>query len=258
MTQADEAGQALAKARREGRQIEQLPGGLPSDHASAYAIQAAAISALGQTISGYKIGATSPQAQALLRTDRPFMAPLFEPDCLRSGVTFEQPGYGLLGLEPEFALKLGADLPARDQAYTSDDVKDAVASVHPAIEIIGLRLPNELFPDGLVATADFGANVGFVAGDGVADWQGHDLSAIPVTVAVDGEQVAQGTGKAVMGHPLNALVWLANHLSAEGLGMKAGHWISTGTCAGVVPIKPGQTAKAAFGPFADVSLTLSA
>ena len=108
---------------------------------------------------------------------------------------------------------------------------------------IGLRLPNEFFPNALVATADFGANVGFVAGDGVADWQAHDLSGIPVTVKVDGEQVASGTGKAVMGHPLNALVWLANHLGSSGQGLRAGDWISTGTCAGVVPIKPGQSAQ---------------
>ena len=258
MTKFDDAGRALAKARLERLELDQLPGGLPADESSAYSIQAAAIAALGQPIAGYKIGATSPEAQAMLGIDHPFTSPLFAPDCQQSGAVIEEPGHGLLGLEPEFAFKLGADLPPRDRPYEAEDVKQAIASVHPAIEIIGLRLPNQLFPDALVAISDFGANVGFVAGDGVSDWQEHDLSAIAVTAAVDGAQVAEGSGKAVMGHPLKALVWLANYLNASGQALKAGHWISTGTCAGVVPIKPGQTAKAEFGPVGSVSLTLSA
>jgi 2-keto-4-pentenoate hydratase len=257
MADWDDAGQALAKARLEGQELQELPGGLPTDEASAYRIQAAAVQALGQAQCGYKIGATSPEAQALLRTDHPFASPLFEPDCRASGAGVSEPGYGLLGLEPEFALKLGADLPPRTGAYALDEVRAALASVHPAFEIIGLRLPNALFPNALVAIADFGANVGFVAGDGVADWAGLDLSAIPVTASVDGRKVASGTGKAVMGHPLNALVWLANFLGTSGRGLKAGDWISTGTCAGVVPIRPGQSASADFGPFGAVTLTLS-
>ncbi len=251
-----EAGQVLAKARLEGREIEGLPGGLPTDEATAYGIQAAALEALGRERCGYKIGATSPEAQAILKTDHPFASPLFETDRRQSGATVSEPGYGLLGLEPEFALKLGADLPPRPTAYAVDDVREAIASVHPAFEIIGLRLPNELFPNALVVTADFGANVGFVAGDGITDWQAHDLSTVPVTVRIARDEVANGTGKAVMGHPLNALVWLANHLGSSGQGLLAGDWISTGTCAGVVKIKAGQTASADFGPFGTVSLTL--
>ncbi len=256
MDHLEEAGQALATARQTGRELEALPGGLPVDETAAYRIQAAAIEAFGQSRCGYKIGATSPEAQTILKTDHPFTAPLFETDRRQSGAIIEAPGYGLLGLEPEFALKLGADLPARENTYSVDDVRGAVASVHPAFEIIGLRLPNELFPNALVVTADFGANVGFVVDHGVTDWQSHDLSAIPVIAKVDGAEVASGTGKAVMGHPLNALVWLANHLGSSGQGLHAGDWISTGTCAGVVQIKAGQSASADFGPFGAISLTL--
>lgn len=258
MTNRDNAGAALAKARLESLELDKLPGGLPTDEADAYSIQAAAIGALGQTRIGYKIGATSPEAQAILNTDHPFASPLFQPDFQESGATITEPGYGILGLEPEFALRLGTDLPARKEAYAVNDVLGAIETVHPAFEVIGLRLPNELFRNALNVTADFGANVGFVAGAGVSDWHGHDLSANPVTASVDGEEVAKGSGKAVLGHPLNALAWLANHLSGKGLGLAAGDWISTGTCAGVVQIKPGQSASADFGPFGTVSLKLSA
>ncbi|MGI9437732.1 MAG: 2-keto-4-pentenoate hydratase [Geminicoccaceae bacterium] len=258
MDSRSEAGQALARARIERRQLDMLPGGLPEEEATAYGIQAAAIEAFGQPRCGYKIGATSPEAQAILHTDHPFCAPLFEPDRRSSGATIAEPGYGLLGLEPEFALRLKHDLPARTEAYEVAEVEAAVASVHPAFEVIGLRLPNELFPNALVVTADFGANVGFVAGDGIDNWRNHDLPTIAVTAFVDGKQVASGSAKSVMGHPLNALQWLINHLSTAEQGLEAGAWISTGTCAGVVPIAVGQQAKADFGPFGEVALRLGA
>lgn len=258
MDQQQQAGRALARARLEKHQLEELPGGLPVDEVTAYRIQSAAIEALDHQRCGYKIGATSPEAQAILQTDHPFKSPLFEPDCHESGALIVEPGYGLLGLEPEFALKLNTDLEPRDKAYSIDEVSAAIASVHPAFEVIGLRLPNELFRNALLVTADFGANVGFVAGNGATDWQAHELSQIPVTAKVDGDEIASGNGKAVMGHPLNALVWLANHLGASDRGLQEGDWVSTGTCAGVVPIKPGQTASADFGPFGKVTLTLAA
>ncbi|MGI9416348.1 MAG: 2-keto-4-pentenoate hydratase [Geminicoccaceae bacterium] len=252
------AGQALARARQQGTGVDELPGGLPENEAAAYAIQREAIDAYGGERVGYKVGATSPEAQAMLKTDHPFQAPLFAADCHDDGVELDVPGYGLIGLEPEFALRLGADLPARQKPYALEEIREAVATVHPAFEIIGLRLPNELFKNAIVVTTDFGANVGFVAGEGQRDWQGHDMAGISVRALVDGEEVAAGSGAKVMGHPLNSLVWLANDLASRGEGLSAGDWVSTGTCAGVVPIAPGQKAVADFGPFGRVGLGLSA
>lgn len=250
------AGQALARARRERVGLDELPGGLPENEAAAYAIQREAIDAYGGERVGYKVGATSPEAQAMLKTDHPFRAPLFAADCHADGVDFGVPGYGLIGLEPEFALRLGSDLPARQKPYALEEVRDAVATVHPAFEIIGLRLPNELFKNAIVVTTDFGANVGFVAGEGMGDWRDHDMAGISVRALVDGEEIATGSGAKVMGHPLNSLLWLVNDLASRGEGLVAGDWVSTGTCAGVVPIAPGQKAVADFGPFGRVSLGL--
>ena len=227
MVDIDDAGQALALARRERTPLPGLSGGLPSNEAEAYAVQETAVTAYGVPRVGYKIGATNPMVQAMLHTDHPFHGPLFAADCHDSGASIALPSYGLIGLEPEFALRLCSDLPAREQAYTLDEVSAAVGSVHPAYEIIGLRLPNELFKNVLVVTADFGANAGFVAGDGIGDWHQYDLSTIAVQSLVEDKEVATGSGGNVLGHPLNALLWLANELAASGRGLSKNDWIST-------------------------------
>ena len=43
------------------------------------------------------------------------------------------------------------------------------------------------------------------------------------------------------------LVWLANELSARGLGLKAGQVITTGSAANVIQVKPGDVVVADFG-----------
>jgi 2-keto-4-pentenoate hydratase len=257
MTSLLEAAEALAGARKEGTELARLPGGLPEDLEAAYALQRAAVDHFGARHCGWKIGATSPEAQVILNTDGPFAAPLFESACWETGMALPCPRHGLLGLEPEFAFRLGGDLPPRDEAYEPAEVRAAIATVHPVFEVIGLRLPDRHFRNVLVVIADFGANVGLVAGAGIADWQKLDLARIEVVASIDGDPVAKGTGAKVLGHPLQALTWLANHLRVTGDGLAAGQWVSTGTCAGVVQIQPGEHAEADFGPIGKVEMTLT-
>jgi 2-oxo-3-hexenedioate decarboxylase/2-keto-4-pentenoate hydratase len=251
-----ESGQALAMARRSGLPLAVLPGGLPGSELEAYAIQAEAVTAYDGTRCGFKIGATSSAAQASFGTDHPFSAPIFGESCWADGSIVDVPAHGLVGFEAEFAFRLRADLPSRDRPYALDDLRAAVAAVHPAFEIVGLRLPKELFANMLVVIADLGANVGFVPGEAVEDWQSHDLGAAAVRVGIDGEAVARGSGAAVLGHPLNALLWLAEHLRVSGSGLSAGDFVSTGACAGIIAVAPGQTITADFGPFGTVRTTL--
>ena len=58
----------------------------------------------------------------------------------------------------------------------------------------------------------------------------------------------------VLGHPLNALEWLVNHLSARGLGLKAGQFVTTGVTTEVYMAERGDRITADFGPVGSVSL----
>ena len=257
MTTVHDQGRALADARRAGARLAELPGGLPRDQEEAYAIQAAAAAAYGSDRVGDKVGATSPFAQEMLGIDQPFRAPLFADSCHGDGFAFDVPASGIVGIEAEFAFRLATDLPARDAPYSLDDVSAAVGAVHPAFEIAGLRLPMSFFADVVVIIADFGVNVGFVHGAGVEDWAEHDLAAVEVFVEVDGDEVARGSGAAVLGNPLNALLWTANDRRVSGDGLAVGDWISTGATCGIIRIDAGQTAVADFGPLGTVTMSLN-
>jgi 2-keto-4-pentenoate hydratase len=68
-----------------------------------------------------------------------------------------------------------------------------------------------------------------VHGTEVADWQGLDLAAALVELLWNGEVVDAGTTGAAMGHPFEALAWLANLLAGRGRGMQAGEIVITGS-----------------------------
>ena len=123
----------------------------------------------------------------------------------------------------------------------------AVADLHPAIEIPDSRY-EDLPATGMAQiTADNGATALLVMGPPADDWRALDLSRQSVTIRVNGAAVEEGSGANVLGDPANALVWLANELSARGIGLKAGQTVSTGSAANVVKVEPGDNVVADFG-----------
>ena len=162
-------------------------------------------------------------------------------------------------LEGEFALRFGKALPARPEPYEEGEVLDAIDAVAPGLEIVGSRRVGGLFGQGrMLVNADFGANIGFAHGDWVQDWRGHDLAATGVTLAVNGKTIAEGTGALALGSPLNVAVWLANNLSQRGIGVRAGEFVTTGTCTGVKPVKPGDAVTVDFGPLGKLEVSFVA
>lgn len=250
MRGTDDRAARLAEARRQGRVLAAFPGDPPPTLEEALALQDAVDLAMGEAPAGWKIGATSAAIQAAIGTAEPFPGRLYAPRCHASGARLELPE-GTLGIECEFAFRMARTLPPRPSGHAPDEVAAAIGSVHPAIELVGQRLPRALFRDVRSCVADHGLNVAFVAGEGFpwaprAGGSGLDLAAARVRAVVNGEERASGTGAAALGDPLAALVWLSNFLGRRGRGVEAGEWVSTGTCTGVVEVAPGDVVEAAF------------
>ena len=175
----------------------------------------------------------------MLKLDGAFAGPLLAPFRSGNGACIELPVACAPGLESEFLVKLADDVPARDRPYPADEIAPAVDYVAPSFEIVGCRLPGGLANGGLVLIADGGGNVAFVEGARGEDWRSIDLAACALTVTVNGEEKARGTGSMLTwGEPLAAVGWLAAHPLVAERGLRAGDVVMTGTCGGILPIAP--------------------
>ena len=252
-TQRQEFADAMVEARTTGVQsmLSMPDPAITIDDAMDY--QAAVFETYGCKTVGWKVGATNATAQAGFGLNGPFYGPIVEAVVMRSGSDLEKtPCVG--AVEPEYAFKMARDYPAAGEAVNAETLAGAVGTVHIAIEVIGRALGHSDFANGIGVTMDFGGNVAFVVGPEVPDWVNQDLAKTPVTALVDGEEVATGNGEPVMGDPINSLLWLAQSLAVEGKSLKAGEWVSTGTCTPPVPAKAGSTITARFGEFGEVSV----
>ena len=212
----------------------------------------------GRALAGWKIGGTSERIQKALGLDRPFPGRIFAPTLHKSPARVARHEFIALALEPEFAFRLGRDLPPRAASYTRDEVTAAVASLHPACELVDTRLPEGFKAPAPCLVADNGCHAALIEGAAVADWYNLDLARQKVTFTLNGKQVAEGTGADVLGHPLEALAWLANDLSRRGTGLKAGQIVTTGTCCGFHPLAAGDEAVADYGALGRVRVTVVA
>jgi 2-keto-4-pentenoate hydratase len=75
---------------------------------------------------------------------------------------------------------------------------------------------------------------------------------------MNGEEVAQGRGDAVLGDPVNSVVWLAKKLAEFGLTLRPGDLIMTGSITRMLPLSPGDRARAKFGGMSAIEVGIAA
>jgi 2-keto-4-pentenoate hydratase len=256
----DRAVAALIGARRDHRRIDALPdGSQPADEAEAYAIQAAHAEAMldlmgGGTRVGYKAGCTNVTAQAQLGLSAPFRGMLLSPFVRTSPTEISCEAGFMRMIEAELAIRLGQDLPARDVPYDAETVRPAVAALMPAIEVVDSRYVDWTTIGALHLIADNGSTGYWVHGDEVTDFADVDFADHPVTVTRNGRPAETGNTSNVLGNPLNVLAWLANHLAAYSLPLRAGDLVTTGTTIAVNPAERGDRVAADFGPVGKVAV----
>jgi 2-keto-4-pentenoate hydratase len=243
----------LVEAYTTGMTLAGLPAaGRPKTPRAGAALQARFVSALGLETAGWKIGCTSAAARTLLKAKGPFAGRVFRMRCFASGATLRGAGYRTRGIEGEFAFVLGKDLKPRKRPYTRAEVAAAVADLLPAIEIVDSRFTDIKAVSLPELVADLGINGALVVGAPVKGWRRRDLAAVPVTMRAGGRIVGKGRGADALGHPLDALCWLANNPPSAG-GLRAGEIVSTGTCTGLYRAAAADKVSCDFGPLGKVA-----
>ena len=125
-------------------------------------------------------------------------------------------------------MRVGQDLAPGHGPWDVDNVRDHVATVAAAFEMVDDRNADYDHLDGLSLVADNSWAAGVVLGPECAEWRDLDLTATPVALTHNGITDQAVTG-AAMGNPLASLAWVANLLNAEGGQVKAGEIVITGS-----------------------------
>ena len=213
---------------------------------------------LGEPV-GHKIGCTTPVMQAFVNINQPCAGRIFSKTVMRGHGVVPRHGFVRIGMECEIAVRLGQDLPPRSQPYTRQEVAAAVDEVMAAIELVDERYQDFHALGVPTLVADDFFNAGCVLGEPVRDWQRLDLAALQGRVWINGAEIATGYGELVMGHPLNALAWLANAQHEHGLpGLRAGEFVMLGSVVQTQWLNAGDRVRIAIDQLGEVALDVTA
>ena len=217
-------GHRLAKSR--------LPAltGLSEDQG--YALQDSANKALEAHLgprAGYKIGATTEPMRQLLRVKEPIAGEVFASTVFENGAGLVLADYVSPGIETEIALRLEAEVLPDHAPYDRNSIAAYVDFLMPSIEIVDNRYEDFASAGAPTFAADNNFNAAIVLGAPIQSWHDLPLDQLKARTLIDGKEVSAALSSQLMGHPLDALAWLANRFARLGRSLEAGHFVSLGT-----------------------------
>jgi 2-keto-4-pentenoate hydratase len=247
------ASRTISGHWRAGTKLGALdPTQRPQSRNDGYAIQAE-LEKSGK-LFGWKIAATSEAGQKHINVPGPQAGRIMADTVIADGGTASMHGNEMRVAEPEFCFRMARDLPPRPTPYSVAEVLDAVAALHPAIEIPDSRFADFVSAGEAQLIADNACAHLFVLGAPTdADWRARDLVEERPVITMRGQRYV-GHGKNVLGDPRVALAWLANELRELGITLRTGEVVTTGTCHPPLPIASGDRMEADFGVLGKVSV----
>lgn len=236
----------LYTAEKNGQPIEPMTDRYQMTNDEAYQIQIAGMNMRlkdGHTVVGKKIGLTSKAMQHALGVFEPDYGYItdqmmvFEGDCISMGDLVAPK------VEAELGFVLKTDL--QGPGITVAKVLEATAGVMPAIEVIDTRIKDwKIKIQDSIADA---ASIGRIVTSGkLTPLDQIDLRYLGLVFEKNGEVAATAAGAAVLGHPANAVAWLANKLAQYGITLKAGEFIMSGSFIAACPVAAGDIVRASF------------
>ena len=191
----------------------------------------------GARLVGRKIGLTSKIVQKQLGVDRPDFGMLFDDMAVPDGE--EVPAAKLIAprVEGEIAYVLERDI--KMERPTTTDVINAVAYATPAIEIVDSRVRDwDIRIQDTIA--DNASAVLYVLGNRKVGLEDFDGRLCGMVLENKGEPVSVGAGVACLGHPINAVRWLAEEMVRRERHLEAGDVVMSGALGPMVPVVKGE------------------
>lgn len=198
----------------------------------------------GERVIGKKIGVTSKAVMNMLGVHQPDFGYLLDGMVYNEGESISMDTLIQPKAEGEIAFLLKQDL--QGPGVIAADVLAATEGVMACFEIVDSRIQDWKIKiqDTVADNASCGV---FVLGDQLVDIADVDLALCGMVLEKNGDIVVTGAGAATMGHPVNAMVWLANTLGRLGIALKAGDIVLSGAMGAMVPLARGDNLRMTIG-----------
>ena len=226
--------------------------GTPLGLAEAYRLQdllRETLTGHGEKVVGWKAGFTNRAAQDAYGVREPVCAFLLGSSVLASGAEVPLARFTGLAVEAEVAFVMRRDLAG--PAVSAATAAAAVEGAQPALELVDFRYTGKAVGTDVIAEGVFAK--GLVLAGALTPIAGLDLALEGLVWEQGGRIMATTTAAEVMGNRLNSLAWIANHLGARGLSLKAGDLVMTGSVSALLRPKAGETVRATFTRLGTVS-----
>ena len=237
--ETDALGAEIARAW-EARETISSPA--VADAEAALCIRGALNTALDATAgpaAGWKVGLTSEAAQEQFGVTEPVVGQLHEAMLLEEGGTIPR-DFGGRPLVEADAIVVVKDA-AIMEATTVAEVLGALESFVPFVELADLMVaPGEKLDADIITAINVGARSG-VTGTPIpiedpAAWEIALASMIVRLEDAEGELIGEFPGAAILGNPINAVLYLTDHLAAVGETLAPGDRISLGGFGPPMPV----------------------
>ena len=247
-----------ARERRRPVPAPLPPGCRPPSLEDAYRVQESLNERLGSSLGavcGRKIGCTTQVMQRYLEIEHPCAGALYANRTHHTPASIGHAVHWRPGVECEIAVRLGRALPAEAAPFDRGRAAAAVESCMAAIEIVDDRYDDFRALDAASLVADDFFSAGAVVGVPVAARSGLDLAALRGTMTINDVEVGAGIGADVMGHPFEALAWLANHAAARGRPLAQGDLVLTGSIVETHWVEPGDRVRVTVESLGEATVT---
>jgi 2-keto-4-pentenoate hydratase len=212
-----------------------------------------ALLARGERLAGWKAAFTTRAAQEANQLTEPGCAFLLASGVLASPADVSFARFSGLAVEAEiaFVMRQGLVGPGVTPARAATAVEGAL----PALELVDFRYTGKTMGTDVIAEGVYA--VAIVLGGTPTPIAGLDLALEGLLYEQSGAIAATATAAEVMGNPLNSLAWVANHLGARGLGLRAGDVVMTGSVSKLLRPQPGETVRAAYTRLGSTTVRVS-
>ncbi len=231
----------------------------PGDMAQAYAIQSELYKIMRDEdrfteFGGHKVALTSPAIQEMCGVSEPAYGAVFKEFIHANHHEIDINDFIRFGIEFEVCFEMAEDVPLSNTPYDKDSIVPFITSAMPAFELIDDRDADYAHLDAASILTDRCWCNGIVLGEKTTDLSGLDIGNLATRVLVNDQSNDHGNTRDALGHPLNSVAFVANHLAQYGKQLKANEVVMTGSALKTQFPKSGDTITYQVSGLGDVSV----